>query len=477
MRLVKFRIQNYKSIKDSGWCWLASDLTLLAGKNESGKSAILEALRDFNIGVDKIPEEALPLDSTYKPIIEMTFNVDKDILEYISDEMGFDLKDLLNIFKDNFINISKYHDGSYKCDKDLNSLIKDDKKTINNESVDKINSLIEYISEIRQLADIPKPKINSSFGEVNASINNYIQQCKRRLGSIPEQKRSIASGIFDELTEIKKSLEEVPKDSILESFLYYVPNFIFFSDFSDIIPFEIPLTDSKNHEAVKDFLKVANINIENVIGTTDIQRRKNILRDHSAILSGDFMEYWRQHEIKLVADVYGENLIICLEEEGRTQYFKVEQRSKGFQWFLSFYLRLKARASDINLILIDEPGLYLHAKAQKDVLNVLEKISQNTQVLFSTHSPYLIDVNRLDRVRLIIKDDEKGSSIENKIHKGADIETLTPIITAIGLDISHNLVIGDKQKNILLEGISDYYYLQAIKIILNGDEVYFIPHV
>jgi predicted ATP-dependent endonuclease of OLD family len=71
MRLVKFRIQNYKSIKDSGWCWLASDLTILAGKNESGKSAILEAIRDFDVDVKRIFEEVFPLDSTEKPVIEM----------------------------------------------------------------------------------------------------------------------------------------------------------------------------------------------------------------------------------------------------------------------------------------------------------------------------------------------------------------------------------------------------------------------
>jgi len=67
MKLKKFRIKNYKSIKDSDWCWLASDVTTLAGKNESGKSGILEALRDFDTDIATVPDEAMPLDDNSNP--------------------------------------------------------------------------------------------------------------------------------------------------------------------------------------------------------------------------------------------------------------------------------------------------------------------------------------------------------------------------------------------------------------------------
>ena len=84
----------------------------------------------------------------------------------------------------------------------------------------------------------------------------------------------------------------------------------------------------------------------------------------------------------------------------------------------------------------------------------------------------------MDRVRLILKDDHVGTRIENKIHKGADTETLTPIITAIGLDVSNEFSIAGK-KNVLLEGISDYYFMRAM--LRNYRETYkeisFIPCV
>ncbi|MBI3600717.1 MAG: AAA family ATPase [Nitrospinae bacterium] len=96
-KLIKFRIKNYKSIKDSGWCWLASDLTILAGKNESGKTAILEALRDFYDSAKNLkypegpPREVIPLDGNENPIIEMCFEVEEDFSDKIGKATGITL--------------------------------------------------------------------------------------------------------------------------------------------------------------------------------------------------------------------------------------------------------------------------------------------------------------------------------------------------------------------------------------------------
>ena len=167
-------------------------------------------------------------------------------------------------------------------------------------------------------------------------------------------------------------------------------------------------------------------------------------------------------------------MIFDITESGKAPLFKPEQRSKGLQWFLSFYLHLKAKQGGKNILLIDEPGLYLHASAQKDVLEVLEDISCESQVIFSTHSPYLMDVQRLDRVRLVSKSDKDGTRIE-KINKGATgAAALTPVVTAIGLDLSNSFSIVGK-KNVLLEGISDYYFLQAFRHCSETNDVNLIP--
>ena len=83
MKIKKFRIKNYKSIKSSDWCYLAPDITILAGKNESGKTGILEALRDFDSGIPNIPDTAKPLDSDNEPVIEVCFEIENEMLSKI----------------------------------------------------------------------------------------------------------------------------------------------------------------------------------------------------------------------------------------------------------------------------------------------------------------------------------------------------------------------------------------------------------
>jgi len=481
MKLIKFRIHNYKSIKDTGWCWLASDLTMLAGKNESGKSAILEALRDFNTDVDKIPDEALPLEDNSEPLVEMCFEVTKPMLDEIAQETGVIIgKETRAHIVQSGIIISKLYDGSYGIEDEIDETLNKQINEANKKHIEKIQKVIKELSKIEQFVNVAKPTFIGSIDLNKQAVTAYIQQIQARVVSITtdEGKKKIADKI-EELKEENNTLEKVkPSQIFLEEILKYIPNFIFFNDFLDILPFELTFAEAKNNKIVQDFAKVSGLDLDEVIQTTDSQRRRNILSEHSATISGYFLNYWKQNELNLIAEPDGEKLRLGVKEIGKTILFKPEQRSKGLQWFLSFYLRLNAEQDEINIILIDEPGLYLHAKAQKDVLKVLERTSQESQVIFSTHSPYLIDAKRLDRVRLILKNEKDGTKIESKIHKGADAnnETLTPIITAIGLDISNNFSIVGK-KNVLLEGISDYYFMQALRKYIKSSEENLIPCV
>jgi len=141
---------------------------------------------------------------------------------------------------------------------------------------------------------------------------------------------------------------------------------------------------------------------------------------------------------------------------------------------LSFFLRLTAERKTNNLILIDEPGLYLHATAQQNVLGLLEDLSDTNQIIFSTHSPYLIDPEKLGRLRLVTFNRKEKRVELNDFNAKADLETLTPIITAIGLDITKGLSFPNK-KNVIVEGVSDYYYLRAILHYLKLKEKYEFP--
>jgi len=479
MKLIKFRIQHYKSIKDSGWCWLASDVTTLAGKNESGKSAVLEALRDFERDVEPLPDGAKPIDDSGKPMLEMCFKIEKSLLDEIAAETSITIsRETQEYMWEKGITIIKHHDGNYDLAEEINTRLDTARNESNASRIEKIKQTVGYLSKVGYLSGITIPELEDDIANFTQRFSVYLQEIEAQAASIPDEETG--QKVHEAIETLKAEKDALAHEDVLSKFVdaltKQTPYFIFFSDFSDILPFELPFTEAKERKTVQDFAKLAGLDLDEVINTTDSQWRRNILSRHSAKISGDFRSHWEQDEIELLAEADGDNLRFGIKESGDYLLFKPEQRSKGFQWFLSFYLRLNAEQAETSVILIDEPGLYLHSKAQKDVLKVFESLSGKSQVIISTHSPYLIDAQRLDRVRLILKDDQSGTWIENKIHKGADTETLTPIITAIGLDLAHDFLIAGK-RNVLLEGISDYYFMQALREHLKTNKANFIPCV
>ena len=117
------------------------------------------------------------------------------------------------------------------------------------------------------------------------------------------------------------------------------------------------------------------------------------------------------------------------------------------------------------ILLLDEPGLNLHASAQADLLRFLQDLSDDYQIIYSTHSPFMISPENLDRVRTVLETD-KGSVISDSIQE-KDPNTLFPLQAALGYDIAQNLFVS--KKNLLVEGVSDLIILTALSGILESD--------
>jgi predicted ATP-dependent endonuclease of OLD family len=155
---------------------------------------------------------------------------------------------------------------------------------------------------------------------------------------------------------------------------------------------------------------------------------------------------------------------------------RLDRRSTGFQWFVSFLASFLEFEADTNLILLlDEPGLSLHARAQMDLLNTIEsKLAVGRQVLYSTHSPFLVQTSRLNEVRIV---EDQGPDLGSVVIQDAgvvtDSDTLFPLQAALGYDIAQSLFIGNR--NILVEGISDFIYLTVISDHLASIGRSFIP--
>jgi len=501
MRLESFRIKNFRSIKDSGICYLSQGITILAGKNESGKTNILEGLEKFNKEV-KFKQADEPLYSVkVEPIkIELHFKIDSQTVQNILKEHDIEIK-LKESEEDYRLDITRSNaTPDYETTGEIFEILEKVEEKRRKEILKKINNTIRKIYALLKNHDAVKTsepvKLSDedSSEKINSKINSLVSIIDGINPNISKQKdikklNGFKNKILDEKSKI--NIEPVIKE-IKQKIIAMAPRMVLFNSFDDILPSEVPIAEIKNTEMlnskkyrnVKDFKKLSGLDIQALSNDGDKQMRKKIVNKASQIYSEDFGEYWHQDPVKIRADCDGPFLQFFVQDvilnEGKTEIdetpYKPEQRSKGLQWYLSFFLRLKAEGSEKgNIILIDEPGLYLHARAQQDVLKLLEELSKDNQIIFTTHSPYLIDPDKLSRVRLLIRNNTtREATIQNNFNKGADRDTLTPIITAIGLDLSKGIAFPVK-KNVVVEGVSDYYYMEAMLHFLKEKKEYNFP--
>ena len=182
-------------------------------------------------------------------------------------------------------------------------------------------------------------------------------------------------------------------------------------------------------------------------------------------ISRKFNEWFgqRRHKIRYQAD--GDYFRIWVSDDRRTDVdIELESRSKGFQWFFSFYLVFLVESNEGHkdaMLLLDEPGLHLHPTAQQELLKFFEKLAVNNPLVYTTHSPFLIDGERIHRVRPVTEDDSGHSRISVDTWP-QDRETIFPLQAAAGYAMVRGLF--QHKKNVLVEGMSDYLYLHALNL-------------
>ena len=474
MKLKKFRIKNYKSITDSGDCYLTDTISILAGKNESGKTSILEALEDFD--TDKnIREGAKPIKlPDAKPEISITFEVDKNTIKDILKEINSPEKATadveLEVIK-TFPNI--YTFGASTLENEL----------FGGKEIEKIQkSIKDRWGKVKSL-HAKYPQLGSNLFDFEFSdltneknlFTDFKNATTLNIPQIDEKERDNFSKLLTETEAEIQNLENsfVTKGKFLEALKQWIPNFILFTSFEDVFPNKIPFAELETNEWIKDLSVISDLDVATIKNSPDRDKHKH-KKDVNITLNKDYEKFWTQDISNLSVDWDSQFLYFWIEEDDYS--YEPSLRSKGRQWHLAFYVKVSARANENvpNIILIDEPGLFLHAKVQENVLSKLEDSAKKTQLIFATHSPYLLEADKLNRIRLVHRTKKFGTRIENKVHALADKETLTPIMTAIGLELNAGISSLDKVNNIIVEGPSDVYYLNTFKKILNKNSVNFI---
>lgn len=186
----------------------------------------------------------------------------------------------------------------------------------------------------------------------------------------------------------------------------------------------------------------------------------------SADITRKFSAWWKQqgHAIRYHAD--GDFFRIWVADDRRPAVeIEFERRSEGFRWFFSFYLVFLSESEAMErdaVLLLDLPGLHLHATAQQDLLALLRKLAERDQVIYGTHSPFLVDGDHLDQVRPITLD-EAGRFHVCIGDWPKDKETIYPLQAAAGYAMMRGLF--EHRKVVLVKEVSDYFYLNTLSLL------------
>lgn len=456
MKLKKFKVTNFRSVTDSGWID-ASDVTALIGENEAGKTNLLLPLWKFNPSGNG--EISLLDDMPRSRYAEMRKNPeDHDFIECVF-ELSDEERDKAARFganrtKTETLSVVRDFKGRYGwsfCDDDTFEICEafepvDDPVAEEGQQAPTAEKGPSLSSFFRKR--LPKFVYYSNYGNLDAQIYlpRVVEDLKRTdLGTKEAAKARTLKVLFD--------LVDLSPEEVLELGRASVTERVNAQGQAVAVP-------AKTEEQIK-------------LDDEQIRERNALLQSASSKLTTTFTDWWKQGAYRFRLHADGSYFQILVSDDKRADEIELENRSTGLQWFLSFYLVFTYESEDAHedaVVLLDEPGLSLHPLAQRDLSRFFDNLSKTHQLLFTTHSPFLIDADRLDRVRKVYIDEQGATVASSDLGAGRrkdgvlDAGATYAVHSALNLTVAESLLLGCCP--IIVEGPSDQHYLSAIKNVL-----------
>ena len=497
MLLVSAKVGPFKSINEPQSVAINDAVTVFVGMNEAGKTVFLRALEKSRdaLGlaafdpVDDYPRKDLPSylkqhKTEPAEVTVLTYSLSSEELAELNDKLHTKLKSGFQFsvthLYDNAIKISISVDEKPVLDSLLAGL------ALSSDA----QAAIKKASNIRAARDLLKDV------------------------SLTEDDKAFLVAIEARIAKTKwDSVVQWEAWTWLES---RIPKFLYFGDY-DLLPSKINLADlalrttqvasdpkrlTPSHRAVLALLRMADIAIDDFTKSGGYEPLKAKIEGISISLTDQIMEFWKQNEdLEVEVDIRpdlddeapfnnGPNLYLRIKNRRhRGVSTPFQQRSRGFIWFFSFLVWFDSVQHQIDItgkadqrgliLLLDEPGLALHALAQADFLRYIDNLSKKHQVLYTTHSPFMVHSDRLDQVRVVEDKVKIGTVISDNV-TGSDPRAIFPLQAALGWTIAQNLFISER--NLLVEGPSDLVYLKAVSAMLEAqgrmglrDDVTIVP--
>jgi predicted ATP-dependent endonuclease of OLD family len=477
MRLTKVHVTNFRSVEDSGE-FDTGQVLALVGKNEAGKTAILQALAGLN------PH----------PLTEITYDIERD----------YPRRFLVEYKK-------RHPEENAKVVSTEWTLSDDEKKKIQDEIGDALQDKPVIVYR-RYEDDEPQVELPIDYGK---AAQNLVES--EKLGI----KEKAALGNVETTSKLKESLEKIKEPTarqkrLLERLAAYpgkcikgfaekivqdaLPRFMYSSHYDRMVgEIRLDTFEARNKKqnpayqeqgAIKsgervfiDFLEYAGTTLQEITTANTYESLNARCEAASSHITDQLLEYWTQNpniefEVRVTKAEAGDEVPfdqgIIARARVKNNLHKLtlpfSERSAGFVWFFSFLVKFaQVQKTAGNLILLlDEPGLTLHGKAQADLLRYFdEKLAPKHQVIYTTHSPFMVPTDNLPGVRIVedrVLQPKPGqwTSEGTKVRDdtlATDRDTLFPLQGALGYEITQTLFVG--KHTLLIEGPGDILYLES----------------
>lgn len=467
MKLTGVQIKNFRNVIDSGEVVIQPDVTCIVGKNESGKTAFLQALHRLNPAQGNV---SLSIPDQYPAWLEKQHRKKMNLDTFCPVRATFKIEP-----KDRAILEERFGKGILKSDTVALSRQYDGQRIFEFDADEKV-----AVSAVLGGVTLPKGTGTkpSSFEALTALIAS--------LKGDKENSEALAAGAALESAMVAvlgkdKDLEA----AVIEALDALIPKFFYYADYSRL-PGSVKIREllkadrkklNNDDLTARALLELAGAEDDYLLNP-DYERRKRELENVANALTQEILEYWTTNkEIRVDIDITQrtentgngqqaviDELKVRLWDNRHFLSLPFDERSSGFRWFFSFLAAFSAYRDDPEkkvIILLDEPALGLHARAQKDFLRYIdEQLSPTRQVIYSTHSPFMVQPGQLDRVRMV---EDKGREIGSVISSdvlATDPDTLFPLQGALGYDLAQHLFVAPH--NLVVEGTSDFTYLTLL---------------
>ena len=500
MKLISVQVTKFRNILDSTEVDIQDDVTCLVGKNESGKTAFLHALYRLN---PARPNATFSVPEQYPAWLEKQDRMRGEELEKVTpiraafkveddDRTAIEERFGRGALTSDSITLSREYGG-----RRLFGFETDEKRAVahvvtNTElprsvksSVTKVDTFEGLSQLIAELHETGKPAVK---GDDEATESKADEKADALRVEAIQAAASLENGV----TEMLNGADDFRK-AVMNALDERVPEFFYYADYSklpgrvkirELLKADPANLDDDQHTALS-LLRLAAVDDEYLLNP-DYERRKRELENVANSLTAEVLAYWTQNpELRVQIDISQETqtnakgqpisvldeLKVRMWDERHWLSLPFDERSTGFRWFFSFlaaFSEYEYRDEPI-IILLDEPALGLHARAQSDFLRFIdERLAAKRQVIYTTHSPFMTQPGKLERARIVEdRGREHGAQVSSDI-LSTDPDTLFPLQGALGYDMVQHLFIAPH--NLVVEGTSDYTYLSVLSDFLREKE-------